>query len=227
MHTLPKDPHRTATRPRGQATRVATLAVAAAAGITVLSGCAGAAQTPADGGGSLTYGIADSWPENLFPYIAARNTTTVQDLLGRVLPSTFIVRPDFTVDYDHELLADAPQSTLVNGQQTTVYHLNADAVWSDGTPISATDFAYTWHVSTTPDRGGCDGNMSTTGLENISAVTGSDDGRTVTVTYDAPFADWQALFSGSQPLLPAHLMADSDAVAQCAPFAAGWGTADG
>src|SRR3954451_11004026 len=227
MHTLPKDPHRTATRPRGQATRVATLAVAAAAGITVLSGCAGAAQTPADSHGSATYGVADAWPENLFPYIAAGNTTTVQDLLGRVLPSVYVVQPDFTVQYDHELLADEPQNSVVAGHQTTVYHLNPAAVWSDGTAITADDFAYTWHVSTAPDQGGCDGNMSTAGLENISAVTGSDDGRTVTVTYDAPFADWQALFSGSQPLLPAHLMADSDAVAQCAPFAAGWGTADG
>src|SRR3954453_6349830 len=186
MHVPPKYPHRTGdlvSRRRRKATRPAALAVAAAAGITVLSGCAGAAQTPADSRGSATYGVADAWPENLFPYIAAGNTTTVQNLLGRVLPSVFIVQPDFTVQYDHELLADEPQNSLVNGLQTTVYHLDADAVWSDGTPISASDFAYTWHVSTTPDQGGCDGAMSTTGLEDISAVTGSDDGRTVTITY--------------------------------------------
>ena len=215
MHVLPKYP------------RATMLVAAAAAGITVLSGCAGTAQTPAAGGGSATYGVADSWPENLFPYIAAGNTTTVQDLLGRVLPSAFVVQPDFTVQYDRELLADEPQNSVVGGHQTTVYHLNPAAVWSDGTAISADDFAYTWHVSTTPDQGGCDGTMSTAGLENISAVTGSDDGRTVTVTYAAPFADWQSLFSGSQPLLPAHLMADDDAAAQCATFDAGWDIADG
>src|SRR3954471_17577778 len=230
MHVLPKYQQRTAdvvSRRRGTATRATTLAVVAAAGITVLSGCAGAAQAPADGGGSATYGVADSWPENLFPYIAAGNTTTVQDLLGRVLPSVYVVQPDFTVQYDHELLADEPQNSVVAGHQITVYHLNPAAVWSDGTAISADDFAYTWHVSTTPDQGGCEGNMSTAGLENISAVTGSDDGRTVTVTYAAPFADWQSLFSGSQPLLPAHLMADEDAAKQCATFDAGWATADG
>src|SRR5690242_21810436 len=215
MHVLPKYP------------RATMLMAAAAAGITVLSGCAGTAQTPATGGGTATYGVADSWPENLFPYIAAGNTTTVQDLLGRVLPSAFIVQPDFTVQYDRELLADEPQNSVVGGLQTTVYHLNPAAVWSDGTAITADDFAYTWHVSTAPDRGGCDGTMSTAGLENISAVTGSDDGRTVTVTYAAPFADWQSLFSGSQPLLPAHLMADDDAAAQCATFDAGWAVADG
>src|SRR3954471_6622583 len=212
---------------RSKYPRVTTLAVAAAAGITMLSGCAGAAQAPADGGGSATYGVADSWPENLFPYIGAGNTTTVQDLLGRVLPSAFIVQPDFSVQYDRELLADEPQNSLVGGHQTTVYHLNPAAVWSDGTAITADDFAYTWHVSTTPDQGGCDGTMSTTGLQDISAVTGSDDGRTVTVTYATPFADWQSLFSGAQPLLPAHLMADPDPATQCATFDAGWATTDG
>src|SRR4051812_34300344 len=230
MHVLPKYQQRTAdvvSRRRGKATRATTLAVAAAAGITVLSGCAGAAQAPADSRGSATYGVADSWPENLFPYIAAGSTTTVQDLLGRVLPSVYIVQPDYTVAYDRELLADEPQNTLVNGVQTTVYHLNPAAVWSDDTPIDAADFAYTWHVSTSTDQGGCDGNVSTAGVENISAVTGSDDDRTVTVTYATPFSDWQSLFSGAQPLLPAHLMADPDPAKQCATFDAGWATADG
>ncbi|WP_448627951.1 ABC transporter family substrate-binding protein [Geodermatophilus sp. URMC 64] len=229
MHVLPKHHQRTAdlaSRRRGTAARATALAVAAAAGITVLSGCAGAAQAPA-AGGSATYGVADAWPENLFPYIAAGNTTTVQDLLGRVLPSVYIVQPDYTVEYDRELLADEPQNTLVDELQTTVYRLNPDAVWSDGTPITADDFAYTWHVSTSTDQGGCAGNMSTTGVENISSVTGSDNGRTVTVTYATPFSDWQSLFSGAQPLLPAHLMADDDPVKQCATFDAGWATADG
>src|SRR3954468_19037562 len=138
MHVLPTYQQRTAdvvSRRRGKATRAATLAVAAAAGITVLSGCAGAARAAADSGGSVTYGVADSWPENLFPYIGAGNTTTVQDLLGRVLPSAFIVQPDYTVEYDDELLAEEPQNTFVNGVQTTIYHLAGNAVWSDGSPI--------------------------------------------------------------------------------------------
>jgi peptide/nickel transport system substrate-binding protein len=209
--------------------RGAALAVTAAAGLLVLTGCGGAAGTAAGGstGGSATYGEADDWPENLLPYIAAGSGTTEQDLLGRVLPSTFIVQPDLTVKYDSELLTGEPENGLVNGAQTTVYHLNPKAVWSDGTPIDAADFAYTWHVSTTTDQGGCDGAISTTGYEDISAVTGSDDGRTVTVTYAKPFSDWQSLFSGVQPLLPAHLMADKDAAKQCATFDAGWKTAGG
>jgi peptide/nickel transport system substrate-binding protein len=210
--------------------RTVAVAVMGAAGLVLLTGCGGAATgatAGSPGGGSATYGEADDWPENLLPYIAAGSSTTVQDLIGRVLPSTFDVQPDLTVRYDSELLAGEPTNTLVNGAQTTVYRLNPAAVWSDGTPIGAADFAYTWHVSTTADQGGCDGTTSTTGYEDIRAVTGSNDGRTVTVTYAKPFSDWRSLFAGSQPLLPAHLMADKDAAKQCRTFDAGWATADG
>ena len=201
---------------------------AAATAALVLTGCAGAAGAAGSAtGGSATFGAPDDWPENLLPYVSGGTSVTVQDLLGRVLPSAFVVQPDLTVTYDRELLADEPQNTLVNGVQTTIYHINPAAVWSDGTPITAADFAYSWQVSTSPDKGGCDGAVSTTGLEDISAVTGSDDGRTVTVTYATPFADWQSLFSGLQPLLPAHLRADQDPVKQCATFDAGWPTAGG
>src|SRR3954468_14546372 len=114
----------------------APLAAVAAVGMVVLSGCGGAAgATASSAGGSATLGEADAWPDNLFPYIAAGNTTTVQDLLGRVLPSVYIVQPDYTVEYDDELLAEEPQNTFVNGVQTTIYHLAGNAVWSDGSPI--------------------------------------------------------------------------------------------
>jgi peptide/nickel transport system substrate-binding protein len=111
--------------------------------------------------------------------------------------------------------------------QTVTYTLNPDAAWSDGEPINADDFIYTWHVSTTVEQGGCPDNLSTAGLANIGDITGSDDGKTVTVTFATPYADWQGLFAGSQPLLPAHLMADDDATAQCDKFVAGWSIRDG
>lgn len=227
--TCPARGETAAHHPRGTRRRTAALAATAVAGLAALTACGGAAGAAANvsTGGSATYGEADDWPGNLLPYIAAGNSTTVQDLLGRVLPSAFVVQPDLTVQYDRELLTGEPTNTLVNGAQTTVYHLNPAAVWSDGAPISAADFAYSWHVSTTTDQGGCDGAVSTTGYEDVAAVTGSDGGRTVTVTYAKPFSDWQSLFSGAQPLLPAHLMADEDAKKQCATFDAGWTTANG
>ena len=209
--------------------RFAALVAAGVAGAMVLSACGGSSSGSGSGsgGGSATFGAPDDWPQNLFPYISAGNVTTVQDILGGVLPSAYIIQPNLTVKYDTELLASEPTNTVTNGVQTTTYKINPDAVWSDGTPISADDFAYTWHVSTSPEKGGCPTNLSTAGLVNIGNITGSDNGKTVTVTYATPFSDWQSLFSGSQPLLPAHLMADPDPAKQCDKFAAGWVTANG
>ena len=44
---------------------------------------------------------------------------------------------------------------------------------------------------------------STQGYRDIASVKGSHNGRTVTVVFAQPFADWQMLFND---LLPAHVM---------------------
>jgi peptide/nickel transport system substrate-binding protein len=98
-------------------------------------------------------------------------------------------------------------------------------VWSDGEPIDCDDFYLVWMSSngrlnkpnpdyTGPGQTDADGNevpetlpvfntASTTGYEDISTVECSDDGLTVTATFDTPYADWQGLFT---PLLPAHVV---------------------
>jgi peptide/nickel transport system substrate-binding protein len=212
--------------------RHAALIATGIAGAMALTACGGGSSDnsgsgDSGSGGSATYGAADDWPQNLFPYISAGNVTTVQDITGRILPETFIIQPDFTVKYDSELLSEEPTTSTDGGVQTVTYKINPDANWSDGTPINADDFIYTWHVSTSPDQGGCPDNLSFTGLSNIKDISGDDDGKTVTVTFATPYADWQGLFAGSQPLLPAHLMSDPDPAKQCEKFAAGWKTADG
>mgnify|MGYP006988339635 CR=1 FL=1 len=42
-----------------------------------------------------------------------------------------------------------------------------------------------------------------TGYENITSLECSDDGKTITTTYDTPYADWQGLFGG---LIPAQVV---------------------
>jgi peptide/nickel transport system substrate-binding protein len=85
--------------------------------------------------------------------------------------------------------------------QTIVYKLKQEAVWSDGTPVSADDFVYLWKNL----NGSVKGNdvASTTGYDQIKSVEGSDNGKTVTVVFAEPFSDWKSLFYG---LLPAHYM---------------------
>jgi peptide/nickel transport system substrate-binding protein len=85
--------------------------------------------------------------------------------------------------------------------QTIVYKINKDAVWDDGTPVSADDFIYGWQTQNGKDCKDCNA-ASTAGYSQIKSVTGSDNGKTVTVVYDTPFVDWQQPFG---PMYPAHI----------------------
>lgn len=120
-------------------------------------------------------------------------------VLSGIMPFAFVLQPDgVTNALSEDLLVSAEQTG--DRPQTVVYRIQPDATWSDGTPISADDFVYNWHVS---DGEHCPTCQSTTaGYDQIRSVTGSDGGKTVTVVFERPYTDWKMLFS---PLLPAHV----------------------
>ena len=180
----------------------------------------------ASGSGRVVFGESTDFPENLYPNIAAGNATSVANVLIGVLPSPYRIQPDFTVTYDEDLLASEPTLEEGEGTQTNVYEINPDAVWSDGTPITADDFEFTWRANRSgdPANGGCPAVLSTTGYDVIESIEGSEEGKTVTVTYSTPFADWQGNFEN---LLPAHVMDNEDPVALCETITTGWPIADG
>ncbi|QNG37756.1 ABC transporter family substrate-binding protein [Geodermatophilaceae bacterium NBWT11] len=214
--------------------RSAVLIASGMAGAMALSACGGGSSDGGGGGGDaasgsgrVVFGESTDFPENLFPYIAAGNATSVANLLIRVLPGPYVVEPDFSVNWDQDLLASEPELDTADGGQVNTYEINPDAVWSDGTPITADDFEFTYRASRSgdPADGGCASLLSTTGYEQIASVEGSgDDNKTVTVTYETPFSDWQSLFGN---LLPAHLMDNEDPVALCDTITAGWAISDG
>jgi len=215
--------------------RSAVLIASGMAGAMALSACGGGSSSDGGGGGGdaasgsgrVVFGESTDFPENLFPYIAAGNATSVANLLIRVLPGPYVVEPDFSVNWDQDLLASEPELDTADGGQVNTYEINPDAVWSDGTPITADDFEFTYRASRSgdPADGGCASLLSTTGYEQIASVEGSgDDNKTVTVTYETPFSDWQSLFGN---LLPAHLMDNEDPVALCDTITAGWAISDG
>ncbi len=175
--------------------------------------------------GRLIYGEGTAFPENLMPLIAAGNSVATGNIIGRILPAPFIIQPDFTVAYDEALLTSEPTSEREGDGQTVVYELNPDAVWSDGTDITADDFEFTWQLqrSSDPADGGCPALLSTTGFDQIGSVEGSEDGKTVTVTYDTPYPDWKSIFT----LFPAHLLDTGDPAENCAMVTEGWPTANG
>ena len=117
-----------------------------------------------------------------------------------LLPSAFVLRPSGKIAYNNDMLAAEPE---VVGQDPAmvVYRINPHAVWNDGTgrtyPVTAQDFIYTWR-----SRDGHDRSLpvaTTAGYDSISSIVGSDGDRTVTVTFDTPYADWRGLFSRLEP----------------------------
>ena len=154
-------------------------------------------------GGSLTLGI-DQAPTGCNPNSALGNTWADHLVLEAVLPSAFVVNPQDSSVYDSAVISEAElQST---SPQRVVYTINPDAVWSDGQEITAQDFIYAWEQQ----RGDADtdgvpggGSASTLGYRDIKSVKGSNHGKTVTVVFKTPYADWHSLFND---LLPAHVM---------------------
>ena len=151
-------------------------------------------------GGSIAYGMTQ-WPTGCNPNTPAGNTPATLQVLGAVLPSPFVVNMDGVVIGNPNLIVQA--ELVSTTPETIVYTLNPDAVWSDGVPITAKDFIYAWQQQ----RGGLtsvpNAAASIAGYRDIGSVTGSDKGRTVTVVFRTPFADWQMLFAN---MLPAHIM---------------------
>ncbi|HET92174.1 MAG TPA: peptide ABC transporter substrate-binding protein [Chloroflexi bacterium] len=77
--------------------------------------------------------------------------------------------------------------------------LRDDIVWSDGTPITSEDFKFTYEMVVDPNNAVA----STYPLDLLVSLETPDE-RTVVMTFEEPFASWQAtLWHG---LMPAHIM---------------------
>jgi peptide/nickel transport system substrate-binding protein len=171
----------------------------------VAAGCGGGGDEGGDSGGgsaqiqpggTLNY-AADQEPTGFNNATSKDNGTSVANIVINMYPQAFHSQPDFTVKMNDELLDSAEQTS--EDPQTIVYKIKQNAVWSDDTPVSADDFIYFWENQ----NGSIKDNdvASTAGYDQIESVEGSDNGKTVTVVFKEPFADWQGLFS---QFLPSH-----------------------
>jgi peptide/nickel transport system substrate-binding protein len=154
-------------------------------------------------GGQLTYAI-DKNISNWNLLSSQGNVVETGWVLSGLLPRTFITAPDLTVAMNNELLDSAKVTATY--PETIVYKIKPNAVWSDGTPITADDFIYNWKVQNGRDCPDC-GAAGTAGYDQIKSVVGANNGKTVTVTFSKPFTDWKQLWGSGSPLYPAHLAA--------------------
>jgi peptide/nickel transport system substrate-binding protein len=189
---------------------VALVCVVAALGAT-LAACGGGGGKKSSSalvsvpavGGTVAVGI-DQAPTGCNPNTASGDTEADRLVLSLVLPSAFVVDESGDAQYDRALIEQAELEST--SPETVVYTINPKAVWSDGTPITAADFIYAWqHQQTVPIgvTGGDADVASTAGYDDISTMTPSNHGRTLTVVFSTSYADWQSLFSD---LLPAHVL---------------------
>ena len=150
----------------------------------------GTAQT----GGKITWTIEKTM-QNWNVLSAEGDTFDYSQVLNALYPAAFITNPSYKVTINSDLLTSATQTST--NPQTVVYQINPNAVWSDGTPITAADIQYTWEV-----QNGTDANIpvaGTVGYSQIKSVTPSDNGKTATVVFSSPFPDWKSLFNYIYP----------------------------
>jgi peptide/nickel transport system substrate-binding protein len=175
-------------------------------------------------GGTLTMAL----DENLAGFninTSAANEFVLQEILDTVWPQPYIVNAALKPVLNTDLITKVVVTT---NPQTVTYTINPKAVWQDGTPIEADDFIYNWQAQSgnpqyTDVGGQAYDTASSAGYNQIASVTGSNppdaaacdpgstadnnvglcpNGKTVTVKFSAPFADWQSLFIN---LVPAHV----------------------
>ncbi|HXQ90352.1 MAG TPA: ABC transporter substrate-binding protein, partial [Acidimicrobiales bacterium] len=145
----------------------------------------------------------DQIPTTLNDHTVAGDTPAGRMLASVVWAQVFRVGPGLTPQLDTNVVDSAEVVSLQ--PQTVVYQIDPRAVWSDGVPVTVADFSYAWDSQkggATDIDGTPDSVASTLGYRDIASLTGSNDGRTVTVVFHTPFADWSSLFDD---LLPAHI----------------------
>lgn len=158
-------------------------------------------------GGTLTYAL-DEDVAGFNVLQADDDEFVLNEILDQVWPSVYTIEPNLSLSLNTNIVTSVAETST--SPQTIVYQINPKATWSDGTPISAADFIYNWQSqSGNPAYKDVGGKAflpaSTAGFSSIKSVTGSNNGKTVTVVFATPFSDWKSLFGGGTPMIPAHI----------------------
>ena len=137
-----------------------------------------------------TYGDADTLRINL-----ASEPDRLDPALNYTLDGACLVVNSFGGLYTHAadgtLQPDfATGYTVSDDGLTYVFTLREGLLWSDGTPLTAADFVYSWNRAANPETGAAYGYLFSViagyGSEEGLDISASDDGLTFTVNLNAP-----------------------------------------
>jgi ABC-type transport system substrate-binding protein len=143
--------------------------------------------------GTVRVGYPDE-PATLNP--VTEHSPAARDLLRPLLPSFFRITPDLR--YEPSLLAEEPE-VVAAGERTEVrFRIRDDAVWSDGTPVTVEDVAFTWQAITAVEA------WNPTGFDQLVDVVAGDpkSGRLV---LEGTGTGWKDLFAAGRFVLPSHV----------------------
>jgi peptide/nickel transport system substrate-binding protein len=119
-----------------------------------------------------------------------------RDLLRPLLPSFYRITPDLR--YEPSLLAAEPEVVSAEGRTEVRFRIREDAVWSDGTPVTVDDVAFTWRVWTEVEG------WNPTGFDRLLDVV-ADEPKAGRLVLDGPWPGWRDLFSAGRFVLPSHV----------------------
>src|SRR5579862_6515243 len=122
---------------------VAAAALVAAAGCSSTTGSSSSGSSTVKSGGTLTFALDEDVP-GFNGLAAGDNEFVLAEIQDQTLPRVFVVQPNLKPVLDTEVVTSA--SVVKTNPQTIVYQINPKAVWSDGVPISASDFIYNWQA---------------------------------------------------------------------------------
>lgn len=142
-------------------------------------------------------------PTNFNPNVPAGNNFLTQQIMDCLWPQIFSYGGDYQTSLDTAVISQAELISI--DPEKIQYTIAPNAVWSDGTPITLSDFVFNWkaHIGI-----GFDLNskpfqtIQQPGYSDIASIEPSQNNQSFTVTFIKPFADWESLFSN---LVPAHI----------------------
>lgn len=159
-------------------------------------------------GGTLVIG-AEQEPDCV-DFIGSCGGSTWGDYMVKeqTLPSAMIFVRGENNDYSYKhsiVLSEEPVLETTPVQKIT-YKINPKAVWSDGVPITAADFKYTWdQIANGTDV------YDKTGYDLIAGVDDSNPASpVVTFKEGKTFADWKSLFTANYGIYPSHVLIGKD-----------------
>ncbi len=183
--------------------RLLFIFVAALTGCSFLAGCSSpvtsAPQVPIETNATVTVAVPNL-PTNYNPNVPAGNNFLTQQIMDCLWPQIFSYDGNYETNLDTAVISQAELISI--DPQKVQYTIASNAAWSNGIPITVSDFVYNWkaHVGIGLDSGNKPYQVvQQPGYNDIASIEPMQNNKIFTVTFIKPFADWESLFSNLVP----------------------------